>query len=49
MGMSINDVSSPAFRISISCKIGLTALSLIQCFVWGKRKTRNVGHEYHAK
>lgn len=49
MGMSINDVSSPAFKISIVCKIGLTALSLILCFVWEKRRTRNADHEYHTK
>lgn len=38
MGMSIDDVSSPAFKISIGCKIGLTALSLILYFIWEKRK-----------
>ena len=49
MGMSIDDVSSPAFKISIGCKIGLTALSLILCFIWEKRKARGADHAYHVK
>lgn len=48
MGKNINDVSSPAFKISICCKIGLTALSLILCY-WEKRRTRDAAHEYHTK
>ena len=44
MGMSLNDVSSPAFRISVGCEIGLMALSLLYYLIWHRRRKSRKEH-----
>lgn len=40
MGMSSNDLSSPAFIISLCCEIVLVISSVIMLFIWRKRSKR---------
>ena len=40
MGMSVNDVSSPAFIISVVVEIGLIILSLTSYLIWRKKKNK---------
>ena len=41
MGMSADDVTSPAFIISAAIEIGLMLLSVILCFGWRKKRKKN--------
>lgn len=43
MGMSADDISSPAFIISTAFEIGLMILSIAIYFIWRKKQKRNSG------
>ncbi|MBQ6886661.1 MAG: TVP38/TMEM64 family protein [Lachnospiraceae bacterium] len=43
MGMSVDDISSPAFIISTAFEIGLMILSIAIYFIWRKKQKQNFG------